>query len=268
MPSIPFVVPSEHSIRARFRVLIFGSRPRCPRCGKTDARTSGHRYHCRRCRRKFSLTSGTWLKATKLSWRQRWILLWCFCHRYQPRQAASLADVTIRIAREWYDRFRTHLPDRGRVLKLHVIADEGYFGKRRTGNQRIVAGALEPRSKEIRLRIVPDTEQDSLEKFLWDHVSLQTMVWTDAHKSYGDIAWMGYGHEREVHEHGQFGKTSAIERVWSFSKWLTRRMYHHVWGERLPRYLREIEWRFSAPETFASPLTLAEILLRPVPRSD
>lgn len=265
MHTVPFCVPSEYSIKARFRQLIFGSRPRCPRCGKTDVRTVERRYHCRYCRRKFSLTSGTWLKSTKLSWTKRWVLLWCFCHRYQPRQAASLAGVTLKIARAWYTRFRTHLPERGRMLRLHVIADEGYFGKRRTGNQRIVAGALEPRSKELRLRIIPDIEQDSLERFLWDHVHLQTMVWTDAHSSYADIEWMGYGHARDVHAQGQFQKTSSIERVWSFSKWLTRRMYHHVWGERLPGFLREIEWRFSAPETFTSPLTLAEILLRSVP---
>ena len=66
---------------------------------------------------------------------------------------------------------------------------------------------------------------------------------------------MGYRHEREVHAWGQFGKTAPIERVWSFSKWLTRRMYHYVWGERLPRFLREIEWRFSASDTCTSPLT-------------
>ncbi|TSC71949.1 MAG: hypothetical protein G01um101438_835 [Parcubacteria group bacterium Gr01-1014_38] len=268
MDTIPFVVPSEHGIKARFRQLIFGVHPRCPRCQRQNVRVVANRYHCRSCRRKFSLTSGTWLAGMKLSWTQLWILLWCFCHRYQPRQAASLAEVTLKSARTWYGRFRTQLPERGRVLRLHVVADEGYFGKRRTGNQRIVAGALEPRSKEVRLRMIPDTEQDSIERFLWDHVSLQTMVWTDAHKSYGDIAWMGYGHDWEIHERGQFGKTSPIERVWSFSKWLTRRMYHHVWAENLPHSLREIEWRFSAPGTFASPLTLAEILLRPVPRSD
>lgn len=265
MSSIPFAVPSEHVIRARFRVLIFGSRPHCPRCGKTNIRRVEARYQCRRCRRKFSLTSGTWLRGTKLSWTQLWILLWCFCHRYQPRQAASLSRITLKVVRCWYRRFRLHLPPRERFLKLHVVCDEAFFGKRKTGNQRIVAGAVEPRSRELRLRMIPDLEQDSLERFLWDHVSTRTMVWTDAHKSYADIEWMGYGHAWEIHDRGQFQKTASIERVWAFAKWHTRRMYHHCWASTLPGFLREIEWRFSAPETFTSPLTLAETLLRSVP---
>lgn len=201
----------------------------------------------------------------KLSWPQLWMLLWCFCHRYQPRQGAEIAGVSLPTVRHWYRRFRQHLPERARKLSLLVCADEAYIGKRTTGNQRIVAGAVEPRTKEVRLRIIPDTEQWSIEKFLWEHVDPVTLVRTDAHPSYSHIEWMGYGHETDIHEHGQLDKTVPIERVWSFSKWHLRRMYHHVWAKNLPLFLREVEWRFCTPETFISPRTFLAISLCAVP---
>lgn len=266
MSRIRFAVPSEKVIQAQVRALVLGDHPRCPRCGRshTVAR-SEDRYRCRTCRRPFSLSSVSWLAGTKLSWRKVWILTWCFCHRYQPRQTATLAAVSLPTVRRWYRLFRQHLPERERTLRLLVCADEAYIGKRKTGNQRIVAGAVEPHSKELRLRIIPDTEQDSIELFLWRHVHPLTLVRTDAHPSYTQIEWMGYGHETDNHEHGQLTKTVPIERVWSFSKWHLRRMYHHVWARNLPFLLREIEWRFSAPATFDSPLAFLTISLRAVP---
>lgn len=266
MKTIAFAVPSEKTIQAQIRHLLLGAHPHCPRCGRSHTVTrSESRYRCRQCRRPFSLSSVSWLAGTKLSWRQFWILTWCFCHRYQPQQTAALAHVSVPTARHWYRQFRIHLPERERTLRLLVCADEAYVGKRRTGNQRIVAGAVEPHSKELRLRIIPDTEQDSIELFLWTHVDPVTLVRTDAHPSYTHIEWMGYGHETDIHERGQLEKTVPIERVWSFSKWHLRRMYHHIWAKNLPLFLREIEWRFSAPETFETPLAFLTISLTPVP---
>lgn len=266
MKTIRLSVPSEKAIQAQIRQLVLGDHPRCPRCGRSHTvMRSEERYRCTQCRCPFSLTSVHWLHGMKLSWRQLWVLTWGFCHRYQPQQTAALAGVSLPTVRHWYQQFRTHLPERERMLRLLVCADEAYVGKRKTGNQRIVAGAIEPQTGEVRLRIIPDTEQDSIERFLWTHVDPITLVRTDAHLAYQHIEWMGYGHETDNHEHGQLEKTVPIERVWSFSKWHLRRMYHHVWARNLPFLLREIEWRFSAPETFESPLTFLEISLKPVP---
>ena len=267
MENISFSVPSEKIIKSRLRLLLFGNRVRCPRCGKASpVRRSEWRYRCRACRRPFSLTSHTWLSGMKLSWPTFWRLLWCFCACYQPQQAAQQARVSIVTVRCWYRKFRYHLPKRARQLEFLVCADEGYFGKRKTGNQRIAAGAVEPLTKEVRLRIVPDTEQRTLEGFLWEHVSaVETMVYTDSHPSYQDIQFMGYAHDVENHSQGQLKHTVPIERVWSFAKWHLRRMYHHLWARTLPSFLREIEWRFAQPETFKNPLSFLTQTLMPVP---
>ena len=202
----------------------------------------------------------------KITWIQLWRLLWCFCHKYQPEQGADQAGVSLVTARHWYGKFRQNLPKRKRQLEFLTCADEGYFGKRKTGNQRIVAGAVEPQTNEVRLRVIPDTEQDTLEGFLWEHICpAETMVYTDGHLSYQDIEFMGYAHDVDNHAKGHLKHTVPIERVWSFAKWHMRRMYHHLWAKTLPEFLCEIEWRFSQPEVFDNPLNLLTIILNPVP---
>ena|GEM_PF-6753586 len=65
------------------------------------------------------------------------------------------------------ERFRTHIPpDGGEMLSGIVAVDEAWFGKRRFGGQKIVIGAIETDTRKLRLQIIPDTEQDSIELFL------------------------------------------------------------------------------------------------------
>ncbi len=266
MKNIPFSVPSEKIIKARIRQLTFGSRPRCPRCQRVSTvRRSENRYRCSSCRRPFSLTSASWLTGMKLSWPTLWRLLWCFCHKYQPQQAAWQARVSLKTARDWYGRFRRNLPQRTGKLDFLTCADEAYFGKRKSGNQRIVAGVIELPGKEVRLRVVPNVSQDILEGFLVKHVERDSMIYTDSHKSYQSIEWLGFAHDTDNHEQNQLKKTVPIERVWSFAKWHMRRMYHHVWAKNLPEFLCEIEWRFSQSEIFKNPLTFLTETLMPVP---
>ncbi|HBE90853.1 MAG TPA: hypothetical protein DDW41_06640 [Candidatus Andersenbacteria bacterium] len=78
MKNIPFFVPSEKTIKAKVRQLVFDARPKCPRCRKASpVRRSEQRYRCRKCRRPFSLTSHTWLSSMKISWSKLWTLLCC-----------------------------------------------------------------------------------------------------------------------------------------------------------------------------------------------
>ena len=166
MQNVTFFVPSEKTIKAHVRQLLWQGRPRCPRCGQSSTvRRLERRYRCQRCRRPFSLTSHTWLASMKLSWPVFWQLLWCFCRKYSPDQAADITRLSLVTVRHWYTKFRSNLPKRSRQLEFLVCADEGYFGKRKTGNQRIAAGVVEPLTNEVRLAIVPNTEQDTLKLF-------------------------------------------------------------------------------------------------------
>ena len=50
-----------------------------------------------------------------------------------------------------------------------VAVDEAWFGKQRhskRGKQTIVMGGIEVDTRRLRLQVIPDTEQDSIELFL------------------------------------------------------------------------------------------------------
>lgn len=49
---------------------------------------------------------------------------------------------------------------------LTSIGSMGSIGKHKFGGQKIVIGAIETDTRKLRLQIIPDTEQDSIELFL------------------------------------------------------------------------------------------------------
>jgi hypothetical protein len=68
-----------------------------------------------------------------------------------------------------------------------------------------------------------------------DHIC--SLITTDSHKAYSNIEWMGYGQSQENHSKFQLKLSVPIERVWTLFKTLIGRTYHHIWEEKLPKYL-------------------------------
>ena len=88
------------------------------------------------------------------------------------------------------------------MLSGVVEVDEAWFGKRKFGGQTIVMGAIERDTKRLKLAIIPDTEQDSLEGFLETNVARNSLVVTDAATGYSGIEWLGYTRESWNHSKG------------------------------------------------------------------
>jgi transposase-like protein len=145
------------------------------------------------------------------------------------------------------------------MLSGIVEVDEAYFGKRQFGHQTIVVGAIERLQdpitgrRRLKLQIIPDTEQDSLEKFLEDNVERDSLVITDCHMGYNDIGWLGYSHESWNHSKGHFAGTNHIEQNWSAMKRYMRKLYGCVPTKDLQLILNEWEARHNYPELFTTP---------------
>jgi len=60
-------LPSEAKIRKLLRKIIFGKNLFCPHCHSRKIYRSDGRYRCRKCRKPFTLLSGTWLCHMRLS---------------------------------------------------------------------------------------------------------------------------------------------------------------------------------------------------------
>ncbi len=76
------------------------------------------------------------------------------------------------------------MPSSSLKLSGIVEVDESFFGKQRFGSQAIVVGAIERDTRRVRLQVIPDRAQDTLELFLSNTVRRGSHITTDAHAGY------------------------------------------------------------------------------------
>lgn len=254
------ICPSEAKIKAQVRKMVFGKRLRCPHCQSCSVRKIECRFWCRKCRKKFSLTSVSWLSGMKLSWRKFWVLLRCWQTRQTLPAACQLASVSIPTARRWYRRFQYHIPYEQRQRFAGAVEiDETFIGKRKYGSQKIVIGALERETGKIALNIIKNRSQGLTDTFILEHVQKETTVYTDCFSSYQGIdSFFGYEHKTCNHSQYIFGPTNRIEAVWSALKRWIRRSWQQVKAYLLPQFLKEFEARNNETELFQT----AETFLR------
>ncbi len=131
--------------------------------------------------------------------------------------------------------------------------DESFFGKQRYNNQKIVIGAIEPQSRRIKLKIIDDREQETLEGFVTANVATETVVMTDSHSSYNDLDYLGYTHYAFNHSKGEYANTNQIENLWGVIKRYMRKLYGCVPTKHLQSILDEWTARQNRPELFTKP---------------
>ena len=157
------------------------------------------------------------------------VCLWLGKHAESPGSVRIATGLSYTTIHRWYARFRQHLPsDGGELLSGVVAVDEAWFGKQRhskRGKQTIVMGGIEVDTRRLRLQVIPDTEQDSIELFLEVWVARGSHLITDAHASYNGVEWLDYSREAYNHSTGHFGMSSHIECIWSAMKRHLRKLY-------------------------------------------
>mgnify|MGYP001561257065 FL=1 len=255
-------IPSETKIRKQIRSIIFGPNLHCPWCHTRKVKASDSRYWCARCRKHFSLFSGTWLSGMKLNVRTWYALLWCWTQKVPVLQTTKICHVGEEATRFWFRQFRLHLPAFEPILEGVVQMDEAYFknlslllakqvGTKRLAHQMIFKSSV--------------TKAEAVE-FLFQWVAPRTRLQTDGAGIYKQIeAWWPVKHKKDIHKNFEFGLTSEIEGMFGNLRTFIRRMYHHTTPEYLPEYVTEFCLRFSSPEIFVSPHSYLAKTLRPVP---
>ena len=243
----------------------------CPRCNRKKyikkLKGQDKRYFCTACRHKFSLKTLIGFKHSNLDFRQIYHLLHSFGNNKTIKDAVDWAGTSVVSARFNYSRIREKLAlslDKDRIWG-HFACDECFVGRQKYDNQALVIGAVDQTFSELRLKVIEDQDQGTIEKFIYDNIEPTSMIVSDGATAYLDIEWMGYGHDWEYHNKGQFEKTVPIERVWALFKTLLTRSYHHIWKEKLPEYAVEFQFKFIHRKNRHNPLYLAKYLTSPVP---
>jgi transposase-like protein len=255
-------IPSETKIVALLRHIRFGKNLSCPRCRSRAVYRSEGRYRCVRCRRPFTLLTGTWLAGTKLSLRTLWALLWCWVNRVPVLQTEKLTHVGEEAVYRWFRLFRLQLPDFQPILAGKVQMDEAYFRRL----SLLMAKQVGSRSVAHQVLGKPSVDKRDATQFLFQHVAPNARLQTDGAGIYRAIErWWQVEHRVDIHKKFQFAHTSEIEGMFGNLRTFIRRMYHHNRPEFLPEYVTEFCLRFSSPEIFESPLTFLQKTLNSVP---
>lgn len=255
-------IPSEAKIKQQLRKIIFGKNLHCPRCHKRDVYCSENRYRCRKCRKPFSLLTGTWLEGMKLNLRTFYALLWCWTQKVPVLQSQKLCHVSEEAVYHWFRQFRMHLPDLQPILNGKVQMDEAYF------RSLSLLLAKQVGTKKLAHRMVPKNSINKTEatQFIFQSIEPKTRLQTDGSGIYKGIEqWWQVKHKVDIHRKFQFGLTSEIEGMFGNLRTFIRRMYHHTTPKYLPEYVNEFCLRFSSPEIFNSPNDYLAKTLKPVP---
>ena len=264
-------LPKFHSNKKYWRtltIMVFGEYLCCPDCGTAMKENYHCRYlWCKNCRRKHSPTAhhASWLYGMKLSFRQLFVLIWCWQYRKSPDTARLLCNVSYTTVTRWYARFRDHIPpDQLEKLAVSVQIDESYFGKKKSKQpQTIVVGAIS-HSGKIKLQITNSRSQEIIEDFVTSNVAKDSAIASDKWYAYNDLEILGYGyiHEAWNHAEGFLAGTNQIEGLWSRIKRYLRKLYGCVQTTHLEAILREWEARHNQRHLFESPEGFLRCTLR------
>lgn len=240
--------------------------PRC-KCKHYIKVLPENRYHCTKCRYKFSLKILLGFKYSKLSYIQILKAIHCFSNKYTLNNVQDNLEVSYVTVRHLFTKIRHKLPQDNEKIFGDVITDVAYIGKKKNDNQILVSGVVNREFTRVIIEIVTDQEQATLEKFIHDNVIIHSFITTDSHASYNDLEWYGYGLRRENHSRFQLKYSCPIERVWALLKTFIKRTYHHIWKEKLPEYLVEFKARFNHREIVSNPHNLLAYMINSCSKS-
>lgn len=242
-------LPRERQCHIQLFKIIHGS-SRCPDCSGRMLFRRNYAW-CKSCRKKHSVRSTTWFRGSNLPLQKLWLLVWCWQKQKPSGTTVDIVGVSYPTVRRWFRRFRALTPIDKTKLSGIVEVDESFFGKQRFGSQTIVAGAIERDTRRVKLQIIPDRAQDSLEIFISKSIKAGSHITTDAHSGYTDLEFYGYSHERCNHSNGHFGPTNMIENFWGVIKRSLRRLYgNKLTLADLKNILKEWEQRQNNPSMF------------------
>jgi len=268
---------SERELESILRKMFFPKgRVYCTNCRYTHVyklKNDG-RYHCPRCRKKFSIFSHTWIRHIRIPLTTFMILLWCWMKEYSVVQAQDMTELSVPSIRRYYRLFRLH------VVKSVVFepqqsvqVDEAYFGSfKKVSNvyhsQRTyhlkpkvcVAGIACPSLGQLTMRVIEGVKTKPIQNFIREKVPTNVWVYSDGSPIYNDLK-RTHWHLSQTHDLG-FATAAYIEGCWSWTKRRLFKQYHHFTLKYAQEYVSELEWRYNTRKQPKDPLvTLRNSLL-------
>jgi transposase-like protein len=261
--------------------------PECIHCGhkKCSYLTTRRIWKCGKCRKQFSVKTGTIFEDSPITLDKWLAALWLVCNcknGISSWEIHRLVGVTQKSAWFMLHRLRLALKT-GSLDKMGggdggpVEVDETFIGpnppkmhrKKRLALQNgeharqktPVVGMLDRDLRKVRAAVVPNVKRETLQNAILDQIEKGSTVYTDNYVVYDDLKTQEYIHETVNHVdeyvRGEV-HTQGIENFWSLLKRTLRGTYVAVEPFHLDRYVDEQVFRFNNRATKDNPLTDAD----------
>ena len=274
------VFPDEAAAKAFFEQRRWRGRPVCPHCkGAAVAAVKSQKpmpWHCRDCRKYFSVRTGTALAESKLPL-HKWLLAFhlYLTHRKGISSVALAKELGVTQKTAWFlgHRIRLAMQQTGGLLASEVEADETYIGgkeRNKHESRKLHAGrgpvgkvavfGMRGRDGQVRAFPIHKVDRATVKAAIEAHVTPGAALYTDSASVYNGLR--GYDHAKVSHSIGEYVRgrvtTNGVESFWA----LLKRGYigtHHWWSvQHMHRYVDEFVARLNAgPEN--RPPTMARI---------
>ena len=239
---------------------------RCAYC-EGDAirpRKSGRltpQYHCKTCRKNFTVKTGTVMHDSKLGLRKWAIAFYLYSTNLKGVSSMKLhRDLGITQKTAWYmaHRIRETWTDATEKMAGPVEVDETYIGgkeankhadkKLRAGRGPVgktaVAGIKDRPTNKVKAKVVEHPDGPTLRGFVHLNTEFDATVYTDESPVYGGL---NRRHESVKHSVGEYvreqASTNGMESFWAQLKRGYIGVYHHFSPKHLDRYVKEFEGR-------------------------
>jgi transposase-like protein len=258
------IFPNESAAVNFFETSRWPEGVRCPRCDKKESVsivTSGkpQPYHCKECRKYFSVKVGTVMEASHVplrTWLAAIYLMTVSRKGVSSCQLARQLDIQQKTSYFLLSRIREAWNTNGNFMLCGTIeCDEAYFGgkeKNKHQSKKANAGrgvvgktaviAMKERDRnKVKAFPVVSTDSVTLQNSIKENVAHGSTLYTDEHKSYTGIS--GYKHETVQHSVGEYVKgmasTNGVESFWALLKRGYIGTFHHISEKHLHRYVNE-----------------------------
>ncbi len=265
--------PTDEAARDWFEEVRWGGEPACPNCGSVNVQSGAkhpsmtHRCRERKCRKFFSVTTGTAMQSTKLSLRVWALAIYLMTTELKGRASMKLhRDLGISQKAAWHLAHRLREAwdtKQASPFAGPVEVDETYIGglernkhrskKLKAGRGPVgktaVVGAKDRETGQVAARVIRRTDGETLKGFVEEHSELEATVYTDEARAYRG---MNRRHESVKHSVAEYVRgmahTNGVESFWSMLKRAHKGTFHKLSAKHLQRYVNEFCGRHNIRE--------------------
>jgi transposase-like protein len=249
----------EETCRKYFEQMRFKDGDFCPHCkhDKIMRFSDGKRYRCDKCKKDFTIKTGTLFGESKIPMQKWFIAIYLLTTRKKGISSIELSEqVGVSQKTAWFmdHRIRDAFQQGKGKLSGIVEVDETYIGGKHRRSQGFKKKApifgMTERDGKIKAFHVPSRETHIILGQLKKHINKdKTYLMSDEAQVYKKLLKLGYQRSAVKHGKGTYVRgnvhTNSIESFWALVKRQYHGTHHTMSKKHLQRYIDEIAYRFN-----------------------